>query len=227
MPTVLITGANRGLGLEFARQYAAAGWRVLATCRQPDSAGQLRSLAGNVVVHQLEVRDLDAISQLAARLRGQPIDLLLANAGMYGPSKMTLGQIDYAAWMEVLAVNVLGPVRLAECFADHVAASEKKLIACVSSQMGSVALNGSGRHYLYRSSKAGLNAAAKSLAIDLAPRGITVVILHPGWVKTDMGGADADLEIPEAVRSIVATLGRVNFAHSGRFLNFDGKELPW
>lgn len=227
MPTVLITGANRGLGLEFARQYAAAGWRVLATCRDPDRAGELRSLAGDISVHPLDVRDPDATSRLATHLKGQPIDLLLANAGVYGPPKMFLGQIDYAAWMEVLAVNVLGPVRLAECLVENVAASEKKLIACVSSQMGSVALNTSGRHYLYRSSKAALNAAVKSLAIDLAGRGITVVTLHPGWVKTDMGGADADLEIPDAVRSLVATLGRVTRAQSGHFLNYDGTELPW
>src|SRR5262245_45239045 len=111
--------------------------------------------------------------------------------------------------MDVLAVNVLGPVRLAECFAGHVAGSHKKAIAVISSQMGSLALNTSGRHYLYRSSKAALNAAAKSLAIDLKPQGITVVTLHPGWVKTDMGGAGADLEIPDAVRSIIRTLGAV------------------
>ncbi len=225
MPTVLVTGANRGLGLEFARQYSADGWEVHACCREPHKADELRALP--VTVHALDVRDLDAVARLAETLKGRPIDLLLANAGVYGPAKMLLGQLDYAAWMEVFAVNVLGPVRLAECFADHVAASGRKIIACVSSQMGSVALNTTGRHYLYRSSKAALNAAAKSLAIDLRDRGVSVVTLHPGWVKTDMGGQDADLEIADAVRSSRKTLDGVTPAQSGRFLNHDGSEMPW
>jgi NAD(P)-dependent dehydrogenase (short-subunit alcohol dehydrogenase family) len=225
MPTVLLTGANRGLGLEFARQYSAAGWHVHACCREPEKADELKALP--VAVHRLDVRDLDAIAGLAASLKGQAIDVLLANAGVYGPRKMFLGQLDYAAWADVMAVNVFGPVRLAECFTDHVAASGKKLIACVSSLMGSIALNTGGRHYLYRTSKAALNAAVKTLAIDLRDRGISVVTLHPGWVKTDMGGQDADLEIPDAVRSIIRTLDGVTPARSGRFLNYDGTELSW
>ncbi|MBY0227924.1 MAG: SDR family oxidoreductase [Gemmataceae bacterium] len=225
MPTVLLTGANRGLGLEFARQYAAAGWRVVACCREPARADELRALP--VEVKPLDVRDLAGIALLADDLKGQPIDLLLANAGVYGPAKMFLGQLDYAAWAEVLLVNTLAPVRLAECFADHVAASGRKLIACVSSRMGSIGDNATGRHYLYRSSKAALNAAARSLSIDLKERGVTVVALHPGWVKTDMGGQDADLEIPDAVRSIIATLDKAGPAQSGKFLDHDGTELPW
>jgi NAD(P)-dependent dehydrogenase (short-subunit alcohol dehydrogenase family) len=225
MPTVLLTGANRGLGLEFARQYAAAGWRVHACCRNPAEATQLTALAGPEV-HALDVRDPAAVGELARRI-SEPIDLLLCNAGVYGPNKMVLGQIDYAAWAEVFAVNTMAPLRLAECFVDHVARSERRTIACVSSLMGSIAANSGGRHYLYRSTKAALNAVVKSLAIDLRDRGVTVVTLHPGWVKTDMGGADADLEIPQSVADVIRLLGRVGPEDSGKFFDHDGTELPW
>ena len=226
MPTILITGANRGLGLEFVRQYAARSWNVLACCRSPGEARELTAIRG-VEVHALDVRDLDAIAGLARDLKGRPIDILLNNAGVYGPQKMTLGRIDYAAWREVLEVNTLAPARLAECFVEHVAASDRKLIACVSSKMGSITANGEGRHYLYRSSKAALNAVVKSLSIDLRERGVSVVTLHPGWVKTDMGGAEADLEIPVSIAGVIGVLDRVSLAESGRFFDYDGSEIPW
>jgi NAD(P)-dependent dehydrogenase (short-subunit alcohol dehydrogenase family) len=231
MPTVLLTGANRGLGLEFARQYAAAGWQVLACCRSPAAAQDLNDLAeacaGSVRVLALDVRDHPAVATLAAELGPQPIDLLLNNAGVYGPTRMVVGHIDYAAWADVLAVNTLAPMRLVECFTEHVARSERKLIACLSSAMGSISGNSSGRHYLYRSSKAALNAVVRSLSIDLHDRGIIVVALHPGWVKTDMGGADADLEIPVAVRHVIGLLDRLRPEDSGKFLNHDGSAIPW
>jgi NAD(P)-dependent dehydrogenase (short-subunit alcohol dehydrogenase family) len=226
MPTVLITGANRGLGLEFARQYAARGWAILACCRAPAEARELAAIRG-AEVHALDVRDLDAIAALARTLKGRPIDVLLNNAGVYGPQKMTLGRIDYAAWQEVLAVNTLAPARMAECFVENVAASERKLIACVSSKMGSIAANVEGRHYLYRSSKAALNAVVKSLSIDMRDRGVIVVTLHPGWVRTDMGGAEADLEIPASVAGVVGVLDKVGIADSGRFFDYDGSEIAW
>ena len=230
MPTVLLTGANRGLGLEFSRQYAARGWRVVACCRNPAEATQLSELAaGNpaVSVHALDVRDRDRIAELARELAEVPVDVLLNNAGVYGPGKMFLGRIDYAAWAEVFAVNTMGPARLAECFADHVARSGRKTIACISSLMGSIGANSDGRHYLYRSTKAALNAVVKSLAVDLREQGIVVVTLHPGWVKTDMGGAGADLEVPASVRDVMAVLDRLGPEDSGKFFNHDGRELPW
>src|SRR5262249_14518035 len=157
----------RGLGLEFATQYAARGWRVLACCRNPTEARSLNALAaehpGQVSVHALDVRDRQAIGHLAETLAGQPVDFLLNNAGIYGPTKMAVGHIDYAAWAEVLAVNTLAPMQMVEAFLEHVSRSEKKLIACISSAMGSLAANTDGRHYLYRSSKAALNAVVKSL----------------------------------------------------------------
>lgn len=230
MPTVLITGANRGLGLEFARQYADDGWRVFACCREPAKAGDLNALvspaAGRLTVHALDVSDFQQSATLAREIV-EPIDILINNAGVYGPNKMMLGRIDYEAWAEVLAVNTLAPLRLVECFIDHIARSDKKLIACISSTMGSIARNQEGRHYLYRSSKAGLNAVVKSLSIDLRPRDITVVSFCPGWVQTDMGGPDASLTPAESIGSLKKVMASLTLADTGRFLSHDGREVPW
>jgi NAD(P)-dependent dehydrogenase (short-subunit alcohol dehydrogenase family) len=231
MPSILITGANRGLGLEFARQYAADGWRVFACCRSPDKADQLQALAapsgGRLSVHRLDVSDHAQIEALSGQLRGEALDILLNNAGVYGPNQMTLGHIDYRAWAEVFAVNVMAPTKMVESFLEQVARSRRKTIACVSSLMGSIAANRGGRHYLYRSTKAALNAVVKSLAVDLQPRGVAVVTVHPGWVKTDMGGPDADLEPAESIRGLRRVLDRLTPADSGKFLSYDGAELPW
>ncbi len=231
MSTVLITGANRGLGLEFARQYAGAGWRTFACCRTPAGATELTALASAhpdlVSVHALDVQDHAQIDALARNLRDQPIDLLLNNAGIYGPNRMVLGRIDYRAWAEVFAVNTMAPLKMAESFVDNVARSERKIIASISSLMGSVGPNTVGRHYLYRSSKAALNAVVRSLAIDLKDQGIIAVVLHPGWVQTSMGGASADLTPEESVRELRRTLDHLRPDDSGKFLNLDGTELPW
>jgi NAD(P)-dependent dehydrogenase (short-subunit alcohol dehydrogenase family) len=167
------------------------------------------------------------IDELAKELSGTPIDVLLNNAGVYGPTKMMLGKIDYDAWKEVFVVNTLAPFKLTEALLENVAGSERKLVACVSSQMGSIASNAAGRHYLYRSTKAALNMVVKSLAVDLADRRVTVVTLHPGWVKTDMGGEEADLTPEESVRSVRGVLDKITFADSGTFLNYDGSPIPW
>lgn len=226
MPTVLVTGANRGLGLEFARQYAADGWHVIATCRAPEQASELQVLS-NIEVKALDVTDFDAVEQLARDLDGVTIDVLLNNAGIYGPKGCGLGDIDFDAWEDVLRTNVLAPMRVAQCFVPHVARSEKRCIATLSSKMGSMADNSSGGSYIYRSSKAGLNAVMKSLAHDLTPQGITSIILHPGWVRTDMGGANGLIEAPESVRGLRRVIGEASLQSSGCFFNYDGSEIPW
>ena len=230
MPTVLLTGASRGLGLEFARQYAEAGWRVIATCRKPAEASALRALAersaDRMRVVALDVADPAATERLAEALRGTPLDILLANAGLLGPRDYSPG-LDDAVWGEVMRVNVMAPLRLASLLTESVAASERRLMGFVSSRMGSMASNDSGGLYVYRSSKAALNAVVKNLAIDLAPRGITTVALHPGWVRTDMGGANADLDVATSVAGMVAVLGRMTAADSGRLINYTGEILPW
>lgn len=227
MPTVMITGASRGLGLEFARQYAAQGWRVIATCRTPAAADALAEVKGTVEVHPLDVADHATIVTLAGVLDGQAIDLLVNNAGMYGRRPADLGTIDYHGWGEVMRVNVMGPLRVAELFTEHVARSGLKLMVAISSRRGSIADNDSGGAYIYRSSKAALNAVMKSLSVDLKARGIAVVAFHPGWVATDMGGAGAALDAPGSVTAMVKAIAALGPKDGGRFINYDGTEVPW
>ena len=227
MPTVMITGANRGLGLEFARQYGADGWRVLATCREPDKADALRALGGEVEVHPLDVADHRAVEALSGRLAGEAIDLLLNNAGIYGPRTEPEGDDDYRAWAEVLRINSMAPYKLARCFAGHVTQSEKKLIVTVTSKMGSMADNTSGGSSIYRSSKAALNAVMKSMANDLAGSGVTVCVLHPGWVRTDMGGPGALIDAPESVSGMRRVIAGLGPGDSGGFFDFEGNRVPW
>jgi NAD(P)-dependent dehydrogenase (short-subunit alcohol dehydrogenase family) len=231
MTSTLITGANRGLGFEFARQYLADGWQVYAACRDPASASELRRLAEDsddkLRILAMDVTDPACIRAAATELDGQPIDLLLNNAGIIGPRGQTIGNIDYEAWAEVLAVNTMGPMRVSEAFVEHVASSNRKLIVTLTSGMGSIADNTSGGSIVYRSSKAAVNMVVRSLAIDLAPRGITCVVVNPGWVRTNMGGPNASLEPSEsisALRRLIATFGP---EQSGKFFNHTGREYPW
>ena len=226
MPTVLITGANRGIGLEFARQYAAAGYRVHAACRAPGSADALASLGERVTLHALDVTDHAGIEALAAGLGNEAIDILINNAGIYGEGQ-EFGEIDYAAWLEVMRVNTLAPLKMAECFLPHLEAGRMKMIASLTSRMGSIAENDAGGVYIYRASKAALNAAARSLALDLAPRRITVIVFHPGWVKTDMGGPRALIDAETSVAGMRAVIEGAGPKVSGRFFNYDGAEVPW
>ena len=227
MPTVMITGSNRGLGLECARQYADEGWRVIATCRNPGNAVELASLKGELEIHALDISDHGQILSLADSLREEAIDLLFNNAGIFDPSPSQLVDIDYKAWENFISVNVMSPLMVCATFSDHVAASDLKKIAIMSSKMGSIDDNNSGGSYIYRSSKAALNAVMKSLSIDLAPRGISVAILHPGWVRTDMGGPNGLIDAPESVNGLLKVVKDLNLKNSGRFYSYDGSEIAW
>lgn len=226
MPSVLVTGANRGLGLEFCRQYLADGWHVIATCRVPESASALSSLSGSLDVHGLSVTDDDGIVQLADRLSGQAIDILINNAGVMG-AREPFGEFDSESWMTVLRTNVIAPLKVAEAFVEHVSRSDLKKIVTVSSKMGSMADNASGGAYVYRSSKAGVNAAMRSLHFELLPHGISSCVLHPGWVRTDMGGPSGLIDAPESVAGMRSVIDVLDRDMSGRFWNYDGTEIPW
>jgi NAD(P)-dependent dehydrogenase (short-subunit alcohol dehydrogenase family) len=224
MGTVLITGAARGLGLDFTRQYAARGWKIHACARNHEP---LKGIEGNIHPHALEVTDYDAVTALAKALSGEAIDVLICNAGIGGQRGNTpLGAVDPAAWRQVFEVNTLAPLMMAQAFVEHVArSSERKLIA-ISSILGSIANNAGGR-YIYRASKTALNMEWSCLARDLARRGIICVALHPGWVQTDMGGSSATLTIGQSVPPMVETIAALKPSDNGRFLQYDGTELPW
>ncbi len=226
MPTVLVTGANRGLGLEFARQYAAAGWQVIATCREPGRAAALKSLPG-VSVESLDITDGASIAALARRLGNAAIDLLLLNAGVHLQKDCSLEELDPLKWLEEMRVNAIAPVMLARRLANHVARSEQKRVVAISSGSGSIANAKRGGNYAYRSVKAALNMAMKALAADLGPRGITVVPVAPGHTRTDMGGGDAPHSAEDSVAKVRATIAALRFADSGSFFNRDGTRLPW
>lgn len=227
MPTALITGANRGLGLEFTRVLARQGWRIHACCRHPEKASELKEIAGDVVLRRMDVTDGLTVANLAREMAEEPIDLLLNNAGVYGPRDEGFGDTSYKQWPPVFEANAIAPMRLAERFAEHVARSERKLIVNISSRMGSIGENGSASGVIYRSSKAALNMVTKSVANALAERGVTVVSFHPGWVQTDMGGEEASLTPQESVAGMKRVIDRLTPEDSGRFLNYDGEEIPW
>ncbi len=227
MPTCLITGANRGLGLEFAKQYAADGWKVIATCRRPEAAEELNALEGDVHVHPLDVTDFARVEALGKTLSGEAIDLLVNNAGVHGPRVVPHGSVDYAAWAEVLRANTMAPLKMCAVFEAHVAKSKKRRMVVLTSLMGSMTDNSSGGAYIYRSSKAALNAVMKSLAADVRGKGISVAMLHPGWVKTDMGGTEAKIEAFESVAGMREVIDAMSAENTGRFVNYDGKDLPW
>jgi NAD(P)-dependent dehydrogenase (short-subunit alcohol dehydrogenase family) len=230
--TVLVTGANRGIGLELVRQYADSGWRVLACCREPTRACELQEIArargARVTAHALDVTDAPSRLALTKSLAGEPIDVLIHNAGIYGPNGVRLGHnTDEDAWIEVLRVNTIAPLKLTELLVDNVAASRRRTIAVMSSGMASITDNTSGGAYLYRSSKAALNAIARSLAHDLVSRRIIVVALCPGWVQTDMGGTKAPLPVASSVGGLRQVLDGLSRADSGSFIRYDGTRVPW
>lgn len=238
MKSVLVTGANRGIGLEFVRQYAGDGWRVHACCRDPDNATELSALAEeaeHVAVHRMDVTDHDQVDSVAKALHEEPIDLLVNNAGYFGKkgsgsnwdAPQSFGQMDYDDWMVAIRVNTFGPLAVSEAFIDHVAASGEKKIAALSTGLASIEGNDSGRLYAYRSSKAALNMVVRSMAADLKRRGVSVIALNPGWVKTRMGGDNATLHVEVSVANMRTRIAELSPAISGRFIRHDGRVLPW
>ncbi|MEO6226113.1 MAG: SDR family oxidoreductase [Sphingomicrobium sp.] len=219
MPTVLITGANRGLGLEFARQYSAGGWDVIATSRQP--AEELAALG--VQVETLDLADLATVAKFAGRI--ETLDLLIANAGTYGP-KAAISANDAQSWLDTLAVNAVAPYLLARSLLPAVGRTRGKLIA-ISSKMGSIEDNGSGGYLAYRTSKTALNSAWRNLSIEARPSGVIAAVLHPGWVKTRMGGSSAPLLPEHSVNGMRRVIDQLEPDQAGGFFNYDGTPIPW
>jgi NAD(P)-dependent dehydrogenase (short-subunit alcohol dehydrogenase family) len=236
MSTVLITGANRGLGIEFVKQYAADGWNVLATAREPEKAQELKQIASRhrgVSTHTMDIADDESIEKLVGELGGIAVDVMIHNSGIYPQKGQKFGEIDYGGWSEALETNLFGPMRLTEALIDNVAASERKQIAAISSSMASLrAIQGgsvaqAGVAYQYRTSKTALNMAMAVLATELASRGISVVMIDPGWVKTDMGGPNAQLTPEQSISGIRKVLAGDPMNLTGKFIGYDGVVRPW
>jgi NAD(P)-dependent dehydrogenase (short-subunit alcohol dehydrogenase family) len=223
MPSVLITGANRGIGLEFARQYSLDGWEVTGTARDLDTAKELVAIAG-VRAEQLDMADIEAVAGFGERIAG-PLDLLIANAGTYQPESVETAE-DARGWARMMIVNAIGPYVLARSLLTQVAEARGKLIA-ISSDMGSIASNRSGSYVPYRSSKSALNSAWRSLAIEARPRGIIVAAFNPGWVKTRMGGPNATLRPEQSIGEMRALIDGLGPEQSGGFFERDGRVIPW
>jgi NAD(P)-dependent dehydrogenase (short-subunit alcohol dehydrogenase family) len=237
MAKVLVTGANRGIGLELVRQYAANGWSVVATARDPEKAAELHKIAKHhprqVEVVALDVTSEAAVEQLAEQLDGRAIDLLLNNAATYPRLGVQVGELNYDSWSDTLEANLFGVLRVTEALLENVATSGRKQIAAISSGMASLSMASAGSvaqagtSYQYRTSKAALNMAMVVLSKELAPRGISVAIISPGWVKTDMGGAQAAITPEVSVAGIRKVLSQEPMEISGKFLSYDGTTIPW
>lgn len=230
MATVLITGANRGIGLEFTRQYLERGERVLATCRDPAAATELQMLSKTfpeLKLLQLDVADNQSIAAFPQKLPGEAVDIFINNAGVYGPRDGKFGNIKGKDWLDVLQVNSVAPLLLTQALAGNLLKGKLKKLIYLTSKMGSIADNSGGGHYIYRSSKTALNMVIKSLAIDLAGEGFVVAVLHPGWVKTDMGGPAALIDTNTSVTGMIQVIDRLSPEQSGSFFNYDGSLIPW
>jgi NAD(P)-dependent dehydrogenase (short-subunit alcohol dehydrogenase family) len=224
MPTVLVIGATRGIGREFVRQYAAEGARVIGTYRHPEDADSLRALGARAL--PLDALDPDSIAALGQPLDGQPIDIALLVAGIYGPDVDGLSPPSREHFDDVMHTNVLAPMQLISLLAQNLEAAHGKL-AAISSNLGSIGLTTDTTNWLYRASKAALNSVVKTASIELGPRGVVCMALSPGWVRTDMGGPSARLDVGESVAALRRVIAAANRSHNGRFLRYTGEQLEW
>ena len=226
MSTVLVVGASRGIGFEFVKQYAEAGWEVLATVRDKLSADQVRGLGEKISVYPLDVRMTDDIRHLATQLSKQAVDVLIVNAGV-GGSDITPDAEGAREWLDVIGINTVGATMCAMCFIEHVARSKQKKLVCMSSTSGSINCTDEGESMPYKTSKAALNMAWKTLSETYKDKRIICTAMHPGTVQTRMTDKDAPLDVRSSVRQMIDLISRLEAKDNGRFLQYDGKELPW
>lgn len=231
MPTLLITGANRGIGLALCKLAAESGWVIHACCRQLSNATELKALQKQyqkqIQCHILDVRNEQQLASLQDTIGSDPIDVLINNAGIHALEASQFGSSADETWQEAVHVNLLAPMKMMELFVDNVASSTMKIIANISSKMASMDDNGSGGAYAYRATKAALNAVSVSAAHDLKHRDIIVMILHPGWVRTDMGGPNGEISVTESAARLFAMINTADMKQSGQFLDIDGSEIAW
>ena len=225
--TVLITGANRGLGLEFVKQYAIDGYQVIACTRKINKKDELHQLQENfkaISIHKLDVANFSSIDLFAKSFK-KPIDILINNAGVYPDS--SINHVDYKTWLDTFKINTLAAFKMTEAFLPHLKKGQLKKIVSLTSKMGSIDDNSGGGEYLYRSSKTALNMVMKSLSIDLNPYDLSLITLHPGWVRTDMGGPNGLIDVDESVTGMKRQIDKLSIKTSGQFIAYDGKKIPW
>ena len=232
MTTILITGANRGIGLELTRRYLAAGNNVIATCRNPEESSLLTGLrdqtqpAGQLECAKLEVTSADDVNQLTTTLTGRAIDVLINNAGVMGGDRQSLEDMDYDAWLNAFAINTIAPFRLIAALRENLRRAEHPRVITVSSQMGALSRTSKGS-FAYRSSKAAVNKVMQVLALELEADGIICCPVHPGWVRTDMGGPQADISVEESAAGLIELIEGLTQSDSGRFWTYNGEEHSW
>lgn len=228
MQTALITGANRGIGLHLVKQFLAAGWQVIAACRKPDSATALSRLAcPQLQVVPLDVTDARSVLALVAALKGKPLDVLVNNAGVMGPAQQGVRDTDYDAFLQTLNVNAVAPLRIAAALLPNLKLTKRPRIVTVSSQMGAFSLDMGPGHIAYSSSKSAVSKVMQLMAKELAAEGIIVCPVHPGWVKTDMGGPNAQIEPADSAAGLFKLIDGLQLQHSGRFWTWEGLEHAW
>jgi len=230
MTTVLITGANRGIGFGLARHHLAAGDTVIAACRTPSEAKELKGLKGadRLQIHKLDVTSDKSVAALKDEISDRPIDILYNNAGIAGPHNQRVDDVDYEGWTKTFETNVQGPLRVALAFKDNLKTAKGKIVN-ITSGMGSIAGLTPGwlMIYAYRSSKTALNMVMRILSFELQKDGVTVILMSPGWVRTDMGGASAAISVEESAKGITSTVANIGIDKTGIFVNYDGKTIPW
>lgn len=231
METILVTGANRGIGLEFVKQYSQIDARIIACYRSIKNSDELVQESkknARISLHQLDVSVQNSIDQLAKDLQGEKIDILINNAGSSGISGVTINNIDRENFLNLMNINCIGVIKTTEALLPHIESSNKKQVVVISSQMGSISDNSSGKSYAYRASKAAVHCAMRSLAIDVADRGIKVLLIHPGWVKTEMGGSNALINTEESVKGMLDQIQQYGpFDQAQVIRRFDGKTISW
>ena len=230
MATVLITGTNRGLGLEFVKHFLGRNDTVIATCRDSSSATELQALAANnenLNLKNLDVSDEQSMAAFATELKDTPIDVFISNAGVYGPRDANFGNVGSSEWEQVIRVNAIAPMLLTQLIIGSLRQGTDKKLVYVTSKMGSIDDNKGGGSYIYRSSKTALNSVVKSLSVDLACEGFSVAVVHPGWVRTDMGGPNGLIDVQTSVSGMLAVIDGLSPDNAGDFFNYDGSLIPW
>jgi len=230
MATILVTGANRGLGIEFVEQYLNEGNEVIATYRNENSSMDLIEMGNersNLKLLQLDVSSNKSLNSFAENLGDSPIDIFINNAGVYGPRNSSFGNVDEENWIPAIKINAIAPILLTQLIIKNIRSGADKKLIYITSKMGSIDDNKGGGAYVYRSSKTALNAVVKSLSVDLKNEGIVVVLIHPGWVKTDMGGPNALIDKDTSVRGMTEVISNLDISSTGNFYNYDGSIIPW